>query len=285
MGNKMQFKPLIQDVLHRFGYHLSRWQVNDLEFYLKIYGEESVREKRFYNVGAAEFYHPAWTNVDKPSTHYRDRQGDRLEISWDMLKKEPLDLPDGKAEIIYSSQTIEHVTDEGVEYFFRESYRILKKRGILRIVVPDIDLAYRAYQRNDRNFFKAYDRYDASIDQLFLSVFASSTSTVHAPDKLRDTTGPTVFTDEQIITSFREMPFEQALDYFMSHCSLEVQDRCPGGHISWWNRKKLMTKIRAAGFEEVYVSGYGQSMAQVLRNTVFFDCSFSGGSLYMEAFK
>ena len=57
----------------------------DLEMYLQLFGEQAVREKAFYNIGAAGFYHPAWRNVDKLSDWYdgiQDREvllGDPLE--------------------------------------------------------------------------------------------------------------------------------------------------------------------------------------------------------------
>ena len=41
-------------------------------------------------------------------------------------------------DIIYSSHTLEHFDKEQGEQFLSECYRVLKKNGIIRIVVPDL---------------------------------------------------------------------------------------------------------------------------------------------------
>jgi len=44
-----------------------------------------------------------------------------------------LPIENDSAEVVYSSHTVEHITDEAAQKMFNESYRILKKGGILRI--------------------------------------------------------------------------------------------------------------------------------------------------------
>jgi len=56
-------------------------------------------------------------------------------ILWADAKKIP--LGDETAEIIYSSHMIEHLDKDDCTKFFLEAKRVLKKDGIIRIVVPD----------------------------------------------------------------------------------------------------------------------------------------------------
>jgi hypothetical protein len=43
--------------------------------------------------------------------------------------------------------------------------------------------------------------------------------------------------------------------------------------------------LKNAGFENIYLSGYGQSFSPVLRNIYFFDNTHPKVSLNVEAFK
>ena len=81
------------------------------------------------------------------------------------------------------------------------------------------------------------------------------------------------------------MPFEEALDYFVSKCSLESHKKTPGNHISWWNFDKAQKFFKEAGFTDIYLSGHGQSAFPEMRNTTMFDTTRPNYSLYIEARK
>ena len=199
------------------------------------------------------------------------------------------------AEIVYSSHTIEHITDEAAQNMFNESFRILKEGGIFRITAPNIDLDYRAYNNNDRNYFFWIDNYsisgeihrtglkkpmnEASIGEIFLAHFASSVSPlyINGPNERID--------DNQVKTIFSEMEYESALNYCTSKCPIEIQKRNPGNHINWWNKNKLFKMFNKAGFDDIYLSGYGQSFSPVLRNLTYFDNTHPKISIYVEAIK
>ena len=53
----------------------------------------------------------------------------------DVSKKIP--LKDSTVDLIYSCHMLEHLDQNETKIFFNESYRILKPKGIMRIVVPD----------------------------------------------------------------------------------------------------------------------------------------------------
>jgi predicted SAM-dependent methyltransferase len=277
------------------GYEIRRKQppVSDLSVYTQCFPAESIERRRFYNVGAGSFRHPAWTNVDHPSAWYQQAQAGGLDLAWDALAIEPLPIETGTAEVVYTSHTIEHITNDAAANLFREARRALKPDGVLRLTMPDIDLGHAAWRRDDRHYFNWIDRYSdpelaariglrmpmkqATTSQVFLWHFASAASTLHVDG------GPRRIDDEQLQRLFETLPYQQALDACTASCPVDVQKRHPGNHINWWNAEKLSAFLAAAGFDDVRRSGCGQSQSPVLRNTRYFDNTRPDVSLYMEA--
>jgi SAM-dependent methyltransferase len=264
--------------------------------YRALYPEDSLLRKRFYNIGAGSFSHPFWTNVDNDSEWYAfNREKTLSGIQYDLLSLETLPVKSDIAEAVYSSHTIEHITNTAAQHMFNEAHRILKPGGYIRITSPDIDLFYRAYRDGDRAFFYWYEHSywakgwrrlmlnrppsEASIDQLFLHEMAASVSTLHSDG------APRRIDDEQLRTLFREMDYEAVLDYCTGRCSLDVQKKYPGNHMNWWKSAKVARMLKEAGFESAYLSGYGQSHCAILRDTRFFDNTHPKISFYAEARK
>ncbi len=250
----------------RFGYRISRIRHDDLELYYSLYGKTAVREKRFYNIGSGGFRHPAWTNVDHASQHYRSVQKTAgIDIDIDLLTDDPIPVDDEMAEVLYTSHTIEHLTDPSVRHLISEAYRILKRGGVFRVTTDDVDLDYRAYRSGDKLWFYTYPQV-WSIQRMFKTHFATSVN----------------IDDGELDEVFDTMTYEDALDYCVSKS--EVDPDSPENHVSWWNQDKL---IRYLGkwFESPYRSGYGQSRCPILRNTDFFDNTHPKMSIYVEALK
>jgi len=294
-----QIKKLGKNFLSKYGYEISRERnalKYDQNFYVKNFSEDSIKNKRFYNIGAGSFSHPFWTNLDFDSDWYlKNRDNTRMGIQYDLLSLKPIPINSNSAEIVYSSHTIEHIPDKAAQFVFEEVYRILNKNGVFRLTTPNIELAYRAYQENDLEYFHHIYRYSldpirvngieviqdkrkASIEQLFLFHFASSLSTLH-------NLGNKKFTDKEIKKIFFEKDLKSALNYCTFFCSLDIQKKFPGTHINWWNKEKIFDMLKKAGFTKVFLSGYGQSFSPVLRNTYYFDNTHPEMSLYGEAIK
>ena len=291
-------KELIQRVINTLGYNIARIPSNnevvkhDLSLYLKLYSEEAVINRRFYNIGAGTFRHEAWTNVDHQNEWYKKNN---VDIDLDFLLLNPLPIKDNSAEVVYSSHTVEHITDLAAQNLFNESHRVLKVGGYLRIATPNIDLDYRAYKSNDRDYFywckryatpEEYQRVKAckpfsewSIQQTFLYHFATSASTLHIDGS------PMRISDAELDMIFNSTTYINALNYCTSRCSLDVQRKYPGNHINWWNKGKLFKTLKIAGFDSIYLSGYGQSYCPILRDTLLFDNTHPKISLYVEAIK
>lgn len=285
-------------MLKYFGLQIQKSEkdIFKLDLYKSIFPPESIYSKRFYNVGAGSFFHPCWTNIDYMSDWYESNNTlTRKGIHYDLFSLEPIPVDDGTAEIVYSSHTIEHIKDEHAQFFFNEAFRILKLDGIFRITCPDIDLHYAAMMKNDldfyywRNWYRNESDYkrimlnrpldNASIEQLFLQRFATASSILHA-DGIKET-----INDLELRRIFKELTYEEALNYCCNKCPIDIQKKYPGNHTNWWNRNKVIRLLKEAGFENVSVSGYGQSQTPVLRNTNLFDSTHPKISLYIEAKK
>jgi ubiquinone/menaquinone biosynthesis C-methylase UbiE len=259
----------------------------DLELYKELYDNNALKNKRFYNVGAGpEFFHPCWTNIDYQSEFYPQSN---IGINFDLTCNSPFPIDDNVAEVVYSSNTIEHIPDSSVQNMFNESYRILKKNGYIRITAPDIDLYYRALRENDLHFYWWRDMYSSpemikrsqlkspmnscSLKQVFLVSFAGQTSTlVKDPKK--------VINDDEFDRIFGTMSFEDALDYCVSFCTPNF-----GYHMNWFSKQKVIDMLKKAGFSKIVVSGYGQSYCPVMRNTNMFDHVRPKESFYIESQK
>lgn len=290
-------KRLIRGALNALGYDIHRVPDSlDKGLYARLYPADSLKNRRFYNIGAGAFSHPYWTNVDYESEWYAANRANTLAgIQYDLFSLQPLPIDSDSAELAYTSHTIEHITNAAAQNLFDEAHRILKPGGIFRVAAPDVDLEYRAYRENDRAFFFWIDMYsipanwrairivkpmsEASTAQIFLAHVATSVSTLHADG------APHRVDDAELSRLFDELGYEGALDFLCAQCPIEIQRKYPGNHINWWNKGKVMAMLQQAGFAEIYPSGYGQSYSPILRNVALFDNTYTPVSLYMEARK
>jgi len=54
-------------------------------------------------------------------------------------------LPDNSVEVLYTSHMVEHLDRDEIRTFLKEAIRVLIPLGIIRIVVPDLEIFARQY--------------------------------------------------------------------------------------------------------------------------------------------
>ncbi len=263
------------------------------EVYFRHYSADALDHRRFYNIGAGTFRHRFWTNVDLATEHYSGQQIGSDFINHDLLSLEPFPIESGKAEVCYTSHTVEHVTDAACMNMFREAFRILKPGGIFRITTPDIELDLSAYRRRDRDFYYWADFYshpkvcagnghrpfnDYSIQQMALFNFATVVSQLSIVDVAK-------VSDQEFDQAFATMRDEDALNMFSRRCPLELNRSHPGYHMNWWSHAKAERMLREVGFSTVYRCGFGQSRSPAMRDITLFDKQDPRVSLYVEAIR
>jgi hypothetical protein len=276
----------------RFGFDVRRTRIPvDTPQYVSLYGADSVKGRRFYNLGGGRFSHPCWTVIER----YPGGQAPPPHVHCDLMDLTPWPVESGKAELVYTSHTLQHVSMDAASFALTEAYRMLKPGGLLRVAVPDILLSYKAWRRNDAGFFHWIGEYDepgrwrkynlkgplsaASLGQVFLEDFAATASTLVAEGAEKR------IGDEELEELFSTRPLEEALDYCIALCPPALQSRFPFHRMNWFHEKKLLAMLRRAGFKDPYRSGYLQSAAPVLRNAAWFDRTYPELTLFAEAAK
>jgi SAM-dependent methyltransferase len=90
-------------------------------------------------------------------------------IRWDLRKGIP--FLDESFDVVYCSHFLEHIEKDSVSFFLKECYRVLKHRGIIRIVVPDLETLVNRYvlsaSRMKNGEALALDNHQQAIHDLF----------------------------------------------------------------------------------------------------------------------
>jgi len=102
---------------------------------------------RWLNIGCGNCFHPDWENIDlRPSSPHVKHV--------DIIKGLP--YPGETFDAVYSSHLLEHLSPDQARALLKEMKRVLKKDGIIRIVVPDLEAIARIY----------LEKLDASINNI-----------------------------------------------------------------------------------------------------------------------
>jgi SAM-dependent methyltransferase len=264
---------------------------DDLADYRAAFPAEAIAARRFYNIGAGSFRHPAWSNVDYPSEHY----GGIIDIACNLETLDPLAIESGTAELVYTAHTLEHVSPAAGAHALTEAYRILKPGGVLRVVLPDADYYWSNYKARTQNFnlfanikvqclpFKVTDPAQADHEQAFIYEIAMTAC------DLMDVGAASTISTAEFRRAEASMPYETLCDWVVQHvdAGLHRDLRFVGYHRNWWNRVKARRELERAGFTRIWDSSFGQSSAPVLRNVRYFDLGsyYQDISLYIEAIK
>lgn len=116
------------------------------------------------NLGAGSQHAPGWIGYDRSRiallTRYRltrrlfgERYGHWPPTTQIHDLSKGIPHATGSVDVVYSSHTLEHFTEEGADALLAECYRVLKPDGLIRIVVPDFKVIARAYLDGDTGYY------------------------------------------------------------------------------------------------------------------------------------
>jgi predicted SAM-dependent methyltransferase len=98
-----------------------------------------------------------WVNVDGMNR-------DGVDLVWDLRK--PLPFKSSSVQMIYSEHCLEHLFEEDALNLLKESRRILKPAGVLRLGVPDAELYLRNYADGKTDFFQQLQHLGGAVRPL-----------------------------------------------------------------------------------------------------------------------
>lgn len=189
------------------------------------------------NVGGAKGHPrlPGWKVVD-----LRSRADVVLDIS-----RQTLPFSDGSVDVIFCSHTLEHIIPQRLDFVLREFMRVMDPRNsLLRIGVPDMERAIRAYSEKNYAFFETSE---------------ISTTDINAP----------------IGGKLASWFYSTRLDR-LSGDESEMK-----GHVHCFDAEYLVYRLRKIGFSKVWKSGFRMSVFSELRGKGFD--RYPSESLFVEA--
>lgn len=117
---------------------------------------------RLLNLGCGSALHPEWINLDSAATAPGV-------IAHDLRCGLP--FPPDSFDAAYGSHVLEHLEPDAAARLLRECHRILRPGGILRIVVPNLEVIARLYldslERAATGDIEAVFRYDWMMLELY----------------------------------------------------------------------------------------------------------------------
>jgi len=95
----------------------------------------------------------------KGRNHFGGQRWETVDIRKDAdyqidIMNDKLPFEDNSIEAVYTSHTLEHIFPDILPFVLSEFSRVLKKGCKVRIVVPDIDKAIKAYIKDDTKYLK-----------------------------------------------------------------------------------------------------------------------------------
>jgi SAM-dependent methyltransferase len=88
------------------------------------------------NLGCGTRFHADWVNLDIAPAAPEVKK-------WNL--QDDLPFPEGSFDVIYHSHVLEHFSRSDGQRLLQRCYRVLRRRGIIRVVVPDLERIARIY--------------------------------------------------------------------------------------------------------------------------------------------
>ena len=135
------------------------------------------------NIGCGSIFHPSWTNIDVNPFDPSVRR-------WNVRRGLP--FRDGEADACYASHVLEHLTSAVAGQLLAECHRVLRPGGIIRLVVPDLEIIARHYldllERADRGESGA----EADYEWIMLEMYDQTVRSISGGEMIRYLSRPDI---------------------------------------------------------------------------------------------
>lgn len=228
-------KKIINSLLKRFGYRVIRTSLK----YNKKNGEYNKNDLNL-NIGSGGENYPFFINLDMASKHYESHQKKHKFIPYD-LSKDKLPFKNDTVTNIFCCHVIEHCVDEGVKKLFVECIRVLKKKGVFRIICPDSKFLFEVSSFDNEYWHRAITpdvwighkkigsvgRYDFLIKDI-------------SANKLRLKINTPEY--REIVSKIKFMKYKEAMDFLTRGNKADINN--PGDHINFFDYEKIEKMLK-----------------------------------------
>lgn len=116
----------------------------------------------YINLGCGNHFHEDWVNVDFLVTG-KDVIAHNL--------NQGIPFQDNYFDVVYHSHVLEHFAKKDAGAFLSECYRVLKKDGIIRVAVPDLEQIINEYQKQLPAAVTGQEKSVLNYDWIMLELF------------------------------------------------------------------------------------------------------------------
>lgn len=219
------------------------------------------------NIGAGDYVIDNFISLDfYNEKYYSDKKHfDKNRISYDM-RNDDIPYKNQTVDNIYCSHVIEHVEEEFADYFFKECKRILKTKGVLRIVVPDAKFLYQMclFESDYFAWHKFYKK-KTNIDMLIEKI---STIKSNNNYKLKKK-----IYEYEYLELMKELTNDLKFDRDNAH-----------NHINFWDFEKINSYKKKYDFSKIIRSKVNGSVSKEMQGDDF-DIVHQNMSLYVDLIK
>lgn len=120
---------------------------------------------KLVNIGCGSVFHPDWINLDKLPLAAEVQDYDIFD---------PLPFLEQEIDVCYSSHVLEHLSVEKAKSFLVDCDRVLKSGGIIRIVVPDLEMVARIYLQYLEEITSGNTLIESNYDWMILELYDQS---------------------------------------------------------------------------------------------------------------
>jgi SAM-dependent methyltransferase len=209
---------------------------------------------KYLNVGGGDFVLRNWRVLDFYHDWY-DYDPIFIDFDVDLTKHEDWPIQSNSYDLVYTSHTLEHLSDATVNHTLSEINRILAPDGGLRISVPDIDLAILHYELGNLEWFEriwgsrpALEPPENKLEFYFLYHFATNLA--------RQSFEAIDFA--AVRRDFDSLDREAYLNRYTGMIQDDWQVEVPF-HRNWFDFEKLRVMLEETGFTAIERRGARQS--------------------------
>ncbi len=128
------------------------------------------------NLGCGNRFNSDWVNLDFVSNS-------EFVKKYNLLKGIP--FPNDCFDACYHNNVLEHFSKSQAQSFIKECYRVLKKNGIIRVVVPDLESIVLEYLKNLGAAIRGDKVAAANYDWIMLEMYDQAVRTIGGGDMAR----------------------------------------------------------------------------------------------------